>query len=291
MSVTFLDLGSRPPYAELVAAWKALRARGDVSVREVACVGASRTLLAVEIAAPRGAATVALSAGVHGDEPAAPWALLSLVRDGLLDRAFGYRIWPCTNPTGYERGTRANAEGSDINRSFNRGGTTPESRAIVTANRDRTFALALDLHEDFEAQGFYAYEPITARGPIFARAIVRAMDENAFAVEDFTEGFDLGYPPEATHLRSLERGIVFPDPALERAYFEGTPYGLYMLRRAAERVATFETPRRLAWDERIAMHRTAVVTALDRLRSDVPEIGADSHKKSPAMRRTRSGHA
>ena len=78
---------------------------------------------------------VMLSAGVHGDEPAAPWALLSLVRDGLLDRRFAYRMWPCTNPTGYEAGTRENAEGADVNRSFGRGGTTPEARAIVTATR------------------------------------------------------------------------------------------------------------------------------------------------------------
>jgi hypothetical protein len=35
-----------------------------------------------------------------------------------------------------------------------------------------------------------------------------------------------------------------------------------MLKRAARRVATFETPTCLAWDDRIAMHRLAVVTAL-----------------------------
>lgn len=251
------------PYAELVAAWKALRSRGDLSVREVACVGASRTLLCAEIAAPAGAPVIALSAGVHGDEPAPPWALLSLVRDGLLDRAFGYRLWPCTNPTGYERGTRENAEGADINRSFNRGGTTPEARAIVTANRDRKFALAFDLHEDFEADGFYAYEPVTPEGPILARSIVAALDANALPVENLREGFDLGYPPEAGHLRTIERGAVYPDPAAEREFFAGTPYSLYVLRRAARRVLTCESPRRRAWDERLAMHRIAVVTALE----------------------------
>jgi len=272
-----LGADAPPPYEELVAAWKALRARDGLSVREVACVGADRTLLIAEIAAPEGAPSIAISAGVHGDEPASPWALLSLARDGLLDLGFGYRIWPCTNPSGYRRGTRANAEGDDINRSFGRGGTTPESRAIITANRDRSFALALDLHEDFEAAGFYAYEPLTAEGPILAHAIVRALDENAFPVEDLTDEFDLGYPPEAHHLRTIERGVVLPDPDIERPYFPGTPYSLYMLRRAARRVATFETPRRLAWRDRIAMHRTAVVTAIDRIHA--------------TARRTSRGHA
>src|SRR5438128_1139792 len=141
-----------PVYKELVRAWKALRGRAGLSVREVACVGANRTLLACEIAV-QGAPTVALAAGVHGDEPAAPWALLSLVRDGLLDPAFGYRIWACSNPSGYAAGTRCNAEGVDVNRGFGRGGTAPEARAIITANRDRRFALSFDLHEDYEAHG------------------------------------------------------------------------------------------------------------------------------------------
>jgi hypothetical protein len=251
-----------PAYSDLVDAWKALRGRGDLSVREVACVGARRTLLVAEIAARAGSPTVALSAGVHGDEPAAPWALLSLARDGLLDRRFAYRIWACTNPSGYERGTRANAEGNDINRSFDRGGTTPESRAIVTANRDRTFALALDMHEDFEANGFYTYEPLVEGGPIVARAIVAALDAESFPVQDLDDEFDIGYGPEARHLRSIERGVVLPDPVAERAFFTGLPYSLYMLKRAARRVATFETPTRLPWDDRIAMHRLAVVTAI-----------------------------
>jgi hypothetical protein len=102
----------------------------------------------------RGAPLVALSAGVHGDEPAGPWALLSIVRDGLLDARFNYRVWCCTNPSGYERGTRENAEGHDINRSFNAGGTTPEARAIVTSNRDRRFALGIDLARRFRSRRF-----------------------------------------------------------------------------------------------------------------------------------------
>jgi len=253
-----------PPYAELVAAWKALRRTGNLSVREIACVGAPRTLLAAELPGVPGAPAVTLSAGVHGDEPAGPWALYSLVRDGLLDPAFSYRLWPCTNPSGYERGTRENAEGDDVNRSFERGGRTPEARAIVTANRDRAFALVLDLHEDFEAEGFYSYEPIMeGRAPLGA-GLVRAMDENGFPVQALDDAFELGYPEDGRHLRTLERGRVLPDPVAERAYFAGWPYTLYILRRAAKRALTLETPRQRPWEERLAMHRIAVVEALAR---------------------------
>ncbi len=232
-------------------------------MREVACVGSARTLVLAEIAGPAGAPAIALSAGVHGDEPAAPWALLSIVRDGLLDPAFSYRIWACTNPSGYAAGTRTNAEGADINRSFGRGGIAPESRAIVTANRDRTFALAIDMHEDYEGDGFYLYEPVVGGRAPYGRAIVAAMDDAGFAVQALDDDFELGYPPEAHHLRTLERGRVLPDPDAERAFFSGTPYSLYMLRRAAARALTLETPREFPWSDRLAMHRMAVVVAID----------------------------
>ena len=250
-------------YYDLVAAWKRVRGRGDASVREVACVGVPRTLVLAEIPGPSGAPVVLLSAGVHGDEPAAPWALLSLVRDGLLDRRFGYRIWACTNPSGYEAGTRVNAEGIDVNRSFGRGGQSAEARAIVTANRDRKFALAIDLHEDFEADGFYLYEPIVEDRAPYGASIVRAMDEAGFAVQDLVDDFELGYPLEAHHLRTLERGRVLPNPDAEREFFDGTPLSLHLLRRAAERALTLESPRKRAWNERIAMHRAAVVISID----------------------------
>ncbi len=221
-----------------------------------------------EIAGPPGSRVVALSAGVHGDEPAAPWALLSLVRDRLLDPRFGYRIWTCTNPTGYERGTRENADGIDINRSFGRGGSSPEARAVITANRDRSFALAIDLHEDYEALGFYLYEPVVDGHAPYGEAIVRAMDDAGLPVQALDDVFELGYPPQARHLRTLERGRVHPDPVAERAFFPDTPYSLYMMRRAAKRALTIESPRTQPWDERIAMHRMAVVVAVDVLASE-----------------------
>jgi protein MpaA len=265
-----------PPYASLVAAWRALRATHDASVREVACVGASRTLLVAEIVGEPRSAVVTLSAGVHGDEPAGPWSLLSIVRDGLLDRRFTYRIWPCTNPTGYALGTRENAEGDDINRSFQRGGTTPEARAIVTANRDRQFALSLDLHEDFEAEGYYCYEPVMRGVTPFGAAAIAALDDAAFPVQEFDDAFDIGYEPEAHHLRALQRGRILNDPAAERAFYDVTPYSIYLLKRAARFALTLETPRSRPWDDRIAMHRTAVTTILGVLACELRRPGGDA---------------
>lgn len=260
-------------YEALERAWKALRSSHAARVREVACAGAPRTLLMAEFG-PAGAPSVSISAGVHGDEPAAPWALLSIVRDGLLDPRFAYRIWPCTNPTGYQLGTRANAEGDDINRSFSRGGTTPESRAIVTATRDRRFVLSLDLHEDYEADGFYLYEPVVSDTLALGPEIIAALDDAGLPVQERVTELDLGYPEAAGYYPRSERGRVLPDIEEEIALFKGLPYSLHLVRRAADRVMTFETPRRLAWDVRIAMSRVAVVAALKQLKSNGAIDGA-----------------
>lgn len=221
-------------------------------------------MLVAEIVGPAGAPTIALAAGVHGDEPAGPWALLATVRDGLLDRRFSYRIWPCTNPSGYALNTRENAEGHDINRSFHKGGTTPEARAMIAANRDRRFALSLDLHEDFEADGYYCYEPVVAEETPFGDALVDALDDAEFPVQELSDAFDLGYPPEAHHLRVLSRGRIRNDPDAEREFFDVTPYSIYLLHRAARYALTLESPRKRAWADRIAMHRTAVTTIVAR---------------------------
>jgi succinylglutamate desuccinylase/aspartoacylase family protein len=253
-------------YAGLERAWRDLAAERDLDLRHVPC-DAERSLLLLEDGGADREPTVALSAGVHGDEPAAPWALLSLLRDGLLDRRFSYRIWCCTNPTGFARGTRENADGFDVNRSYSPDGhsaATPEARAVEAHNGGMRFALNLDLHEDYEAAGFYCYEPLVADGAALGARVVRAIDDAGFPLQEFDAGYDLGYPPGAAHLRGLERGRVLPNVAEEVAHFgAGLPYSMYLLwTGTSARTMTMETPRTLPWGERIAMHRVAAVNAI-----------------------------
>jgi len=219
----------QPTYREVAERWKRMRATHDLRVREVACVGAPRTLLCAEFGDTH-KPLVLLTAGVHGDEPAGPLALLDLVSNDALDPAFAYRIWPCTNPTGYEAGTRESTDGLDVNRTFGRGGSSPEAKAIVTANRDLKFVLSIDLHEDDEADGFYAYE----------------------------YGFDS--PVFATGVR--------PDPQTEAEALGGLSLTLLLIRNATPRALTLETPSRDALEARVALHVDAVAEALRRLSRD-----------------------
>lgn len=252
-------LREAPSYAELVRAWKALNGKRGLSVREIECANTQRTMLCAEMGPP-GRPLICLTAGMHGDEPAAPWALFSIVRDGLLNPGFAYRIWPCVNPTGYVAGTRCNEEGDDINRSFHHGGCTPEARTIIEASRSQRFLLQIDMHEDPEADGFYCYEPACQPGGFHGLAVVEAILRAGLPLQEMHAGFDLGYDVETLQ---LERGRVLYDPVESAATMSGLPLNVYFFcRRTAERVTTFETPGRRAWDERIEMHRLAVVSAI-----------------------------
>jgi hypothetical protein len=217
-------------YGDLEARWKALRQRDDVSVREVACVGAPRTLLCVETGSSN-APGVVLSAGIHGDERSGPWALLHLVESNRLDPRYAYRIWPCTNPGGYRAGTRENSEGADVNRSFGRGGQTPEARAIVTATRDRKFELSLDLHEDCDATELYCYE---------------------YGVGDVGESVASG-------------AVLRPDPVDEVAEIGGLSYTLFVVRHAAKRALTLEAPGKRPWERRVELLENGVTAAIEAL--------------------------
>lgn len=244
------------PYKEFETRLKGLRARG-VRVREIACVGAPRTLLCVELGDPR-APAIALAAGIHGDEPAGPAALLAMLEDDALDPRFAYRILPCTNPTGYDRATRESVDGVDLNRSFGRGGRSPEARAIVTANRDRKFALSLDLHEDCDSAGFYCYD-YTDDG--LGARVAAAVEAAGFPVQALDGEYDLGFVlPAGT--ATFARGVVRANPLAEAQALGALTYTLALARNAAPRALTFETPSQAPWETRLATHRVAITAAI-----------------------------
>ena len=225
-------------YYELSAAWKQLRHDHDLAVREVACVGAPRTLLCVEVG-DFSAPCIALASGVHGDERSGPRALFELVARDVLDMRFSYRIWPCMNPTGYDNGTRQSAEGVDLNRTFGRGGGSPEAKAILTATRDRRFLLSLDLHEDLDATGFYCY-----------------------SYGDHGWAHDACNALQSRHLPLEEDSIRTPDSAREIEQLGGFSYSLALARRGMPRVGTLEAPGKAKIRDRIAMLEAAVLASL-----------------------------
>lgn len=247
-------------YRELTRRWEALRDDG-VRVREIACDGVDRAMLCVDAGDPA-RPQVAIAAGVHGDEPAGPWALLDLVENGALPPRFAYRIWPCTNPTGFDAATRANADGIDVNRTFGGTGTSPEARTILATNAGCDFVLSIDLHEDCDAAGFYCYE---YGGGRIGRRVLGVLETACYPIDPLELTFELAGPLDDVHC-TRERGRVYvPDAGREAALLDGLSYSIAMARQIAAPVLTFETPSAAPRQTRQAMHRTAVLAAIDAL--------------------------
>lgn len=191
-----------------------------------------------------------VSSGVHGDEPAAPFALLSLLESGMFDARATWFLCPLVNPTGFALGTRENRDGIDLNRDY----LAPRSPEVIGhvrwLRRQPAFDLAICLHEDWEAKGFYLYELIDGPRPSLADAIVAAVRKH-MPIEDAAV-ID-GRPSAAP-------GIIRPvsDPLLRETW----PEALYLRAKHCPLNYTMETPSALPLERRVSALTSAVETAL-----------------------------
>jgi protein MpaA len=193
-----------------------------------------------------------LSAGMHGDEPAAPLALLAMLEAGLFDARANWFLCPLLNPTGHARGTRENNAGHDLNRDY-KDLRQPETRAHVAwLGHQPRFDLTLCLHEDWESRGFYLYELNPANRPTLAPAMLAAAAQ-ACAIEDAAviDGRESAAP-----------GIIRPvsDP-LQR---ENWPEAIYLRNHHTTLSYTLESPSMLPLAQRIRALHLAVEAALMR---------------------------
>ena len=195
--------------------------------------------------------TVYLSAGIHGDEPAGPLALLGLLRADALSRRDNWVICPLMNPSGLKKGARENFAGIDLNRDY---------RDFISAetcgHRDwlkrevRSLDLGIHLHEDWEAQGFYLYELNFGKSPSLAKSLLNAAEQFLpIEVADCIDG------------RTASKGIIRPDtiPNLP----EGRPESIYLYQQYGGVLYTLETPSALALNLRVATLKAAVLAAVD----------------------------
>lgn len=199
------------------------------------------------------APTVYLSAGIHGDEPAPPWALLSLIESGIFDARAAWEVCPLLNPTGFTQRTRENFQRVDLNRDYKQPQTAEIRSHVAWLQRQSNFTASFCLHEDYEAQGFYLYELNPDKRPTLADAVLRAV-EPLSPIE--TSAVIDGRPADAP-------GIIRPqsDPLLR----ENWPEAIYLRHHHTSLSYTFETASMHPLAERVAAQCAAVRAALDTL--------------------------
>jgi hypothetical protein len=194
-----------------------------------------------------------LSAGIHGDEPAPPLALLSLMERGILDTRANWFLCPLLNPVGFVRQTRVNAEGIDLNRDYKALRSLEIQAHARWLQRQPNFDLAVCLHEDWEAKGYYLYELNPRQRSSLAGAMITEV-MNVCPIESATtiDGREVAEP-----------GIIRPvgDPELRELW----PESLYLRAHHTPLGYTTETPSSLPLAQRIAAHCTAVETAIRNL--------------------------
>lgn len=196
----------------------------------------------------RDAPRVYLSAGIHGDEPAGPLAVLELLKEDALSRELEWTLFPILNPWGITHGKRENADGIDLNRDYRaRRSNEIQAHARWLEQHPVPYDLYLSLHEDWETRGFYLYEINTSTQPSFAQPLL----QTAKAIHPLETG-----PIVDGHLLNEPGLIAHRDEPDEP---EGWPEAIFMCKRNRLRSYTFETPSSFPIEKRIAIHKACVL--------------------------------
>jgi hypothetical protein len=119
------------------------------------------------------AATLYISTGIHGDEPAGPLAVRQLLQENVWPANVAIWLCPCLNPTGFLANRRENSEGVDLNREYLQPRAEETKAHIGWLERQPAFELCLCLHEDWESHGFYIYELNPDNRPSLADAMLK----------------------------------------------------------------------------------------------------------------------
>ena len=269
----------RKPFSELYAAVSSLTERGwtlDV-ITESRPSGTTRPLPIIALRSPVEGEALWLLAGVHGEEPAGPNAIFTVLEEiaGLGER-YPVVLMPVLNPQGYARNWRylniaeysETIDGQSVGDSSHRlldpaapgtaraeAASSPEAAAI-TAYVLRTMAkypprYSIDLHED----------DMIDEGYVYSQGELGAADPLAHEAVDalLSSGIPLKIDGETRFGEPIENGIIGPvtDSSIDEfmSASEVLVDGAIVPGPGATTVLTFETPSKAAsFENRVAAH-------------------------------------
>ncbi|MEJ6523741.1 MAG: M14 family metallocarboxypeptidase [Opitutales bacterium] len=191
-----------------------------------------------------------LSAGIHGDETGSTEGLLAWA-ETHLDKlhSLPLLIYPCMNPWGLVNNSRVDAQGVDLNRIWD----SPKNlfiQHITERCKELDFKLVLNLHEDFDGQGVYLYEPNRGGCPTkHAEQILKTV--SPWITRD---------PRRKIDGRTAKNGIIRPRPSNPPE--DGIPEALYFYLKYKCPTFTFETPSEFDLNLRINAQASMVQKAI-----------------------------
>jgi hypothetical protein len=250
----FASLGERRKhYAPLL---ERINGLGDAfDVRKLGAVE-GHDLVKLVSRSPADALPICLVAGIHGDEPDGILASLQFARrfagSRELVNTYALTIYPCVNPVGYERMTRENGRGKDLNREFRSNSTESEVVIMERELHSQAFLGFIGGHSDYESFGLYAY----ATGAVLSERLAKpALFQASGVIPINTDSMIDGHPAEygiinqtfPGSLRLLGKGVIEP--------FE----------------ITIETPNLFALQKRVEAQTIAFETILQEYRAVAAE--------------------
>lgn len=199
---------------------------------------------------------ICLVAGVHGDEPDGILAALELAR--RFSRApqlvsnYALTVYPCINPIGYERMTRENGAGKDLNREFFRDSGEREVILLEAELRAHEFTGFIGGHSDYESFGLYAY----ATGAVLSERLAKpALFQASGVIPINTDAVIDGHPAQNGIINQKFPGSLGP---LTKGASE--PFDI-----------TIETPNLFALSKRVEAQAIAFETILHEYRAVASE--------------------
>ncbi len=214
---------------------------------EVLLDAEGQRLVALSRRVPSAKASIYLSAGIHGDEPASPLAALRLLEEDTWPQELDLYFCPCLNPRAFVLNCRGNPAGVDLNRDY-RDPRTAEVRAHVSwLDRQPRFDLCLCLHEDWESHGFYLYELNPDGLPSLAESMIEETGRSCpIDRSSLIEG------------RPAENGVIRPQISIQER--PDWPEAYYLIRNKTRLSYTLEAPS----DYPLSTRVDGLVTAVNR---------------------------
>ncbi len=254
-------------YACLTARWREVCRVSGLRMRTLAKVDGYRVHVVTSPALkPTGG--LYISAGIHGDEAGATEGLIAWAEDNAhrLSR-LPVLIFPCLNPWGLVHNCRTDASGTDLNRVWH-SPASPVIQAAAQLIADRRFHVAITLHEDYDGQGTYLYEPgkkgrLEPWGELLLSTVSNLLPAD---------------PRDTIDGRRAVGGVI--RPRLNKLAMRYQPEAVYLLLRHAERSITLETPSEYDVYLRAKIHATVLDKVVELAK--LPADGAGRQETAPS---------